>query len=403
MPQPRSLHEYYATNSILPTFHSFGESDRMAGYEAHRRRFFREKLKLPQRMFVGASVLEFGPDSGENAVILAGWGANLTLVEPNRNAWQAIEDNFRRYELSDRLAGLVRCDLESFTSEQRFDFILAEGFISHIRPEEIWINKFAELLSGDGFVIISNNDYFGMATEFLHKSIWSAVHRLRPQEADGIVRRIFKAKWDSIPHTRSFDSWEMDNLRNPLMRKRQFFDTADLLVRAVRGGLGVYSSWPVYADSLEIHWHKRRPDPASDHLRAVETVKRSRLSHMLGAKMFICGDSAMVERAGAVLEQLIGGLDAAIDDCTPDVVRTVSGLCSGLAALIDNPLVLADSTSAKAAAHGRLAVIARVLDLIAAGQLEELESYCNQDVDFIEFWGQPHHYVVFERQAGLAG
>ena len=42
-------------------------------------------MSVPPALFRGADVLEFGPDSGENAVVFARWGARLTLVEVQRS------------------------------------------------------------------------------------------------------------------------------------------------------------------------------------------------------------------------------------------------------------------------------------------------------------------------------
>ena len=97
MNQDRSdqLSLYYQAKDILPTYARFSKKESLDKYNLFRYKFFLEKLYLPPQMFKGASLVEFGPDSGENSLVFADWGANLTLVEPNPNAWPRIMDNFQ--------------------------------------------------------------------------------------------------------------------------------------------------------------------------------------------------------------------------------------------------------------------------------------------------------------------
>jgi len=78
------LFNYYERQDVLPTFGNFKSAAELEAYAGLRRELFSDKLVLPPRLFRDADVLEFGPDSGENALVFAGWGANMTLAEPNR-------------------------------------------------------------------------------------------------------------------------------------------------------------------------------------------------------------------------------------------------------------------------------------------------------------------------------
>src|SRR6185312_15035919 len=80
-----------------------------------------------------------GPDSGENAMVFAGWGARMTLAEPNRLAHDRIQAYFARFDVANHLRELVLSDVEGFLSDRRFDIIDAEGFIYTIQPSETWL------------------------------------------------------------------------------------------------------------------------------------------------------------------------------------------------------------------------------------------------------------------------
>lgn len=123
------LFNYYERQDVLPTFGNFKSSAELEAYASQRRELFSDKLVLPPRLFRNAEVLEFGPDSGENALVFASWGANMTLAEPNRHAHPKIQAYFDHFGLTEHLRELALADVEGFRSDRGFDIIDAEGFI----------------------------------------------------------------------------------------------------------------------------------------------------------------------------------------------------------------------------------------------------------------------------------
>src|SRR5437867_368083 len=101
-----TMHGYYASQDVLPTYGRLASGADLEAHERHRRRLFTDKLCLPPRIFTGARLLELGPDAGENSLAFALWGADCTLVEPNHKAHPVIREYFRRFELRHRLSAL---------------------------------------------------------------------------------------------------------------------------------------------------------------------------------------------------------------------------------------------------------------------------------------------------------
>jgi hypothetical protein len=224
-------------------------------YASQRRDLFSDKLVLPPP---GCSdVLEFGPDSGENALVFAGWGGNMTLAEPNQHAHPKIQAFFARFGLTKRLRELVLADVEGFRSDRRFDIIDAEGFIYTVQPTENRLGIFRGLLNPDGYAVVSYYERYGGFSELALKAIHAAGKALTGRPALETARTLFEPKWNSIPHTRSFESWLMDVLENPFVRHRYFLDAAALCTAAHEQGFDIHSAWPAYRDSLDIYWHKK--------------------------------------------------------------------------------------------------------------------------------------------------
>ena len=123
------LFQYYERQSVLPTFGNFKSAAELDNYAAQRRELFQDKLTLPISLFHEAEVLEFGPDSGENAMVFASWGGRMTLAEPNKMAHDKINAYFSNFGFSDRMREIALADVEGLRSERRFDVVDAEGFI----------------------------------------------------------------------------------------------------------------------------------------------------------------------------------------------------------------------------------------------------------------------------------
>ena len=237
------MHEYYATKHIQPTFADLDEAGLIA-YEAMRKRVF-NRLRFPAEMFYGKSVLEFGPDTGENALVFSQWGANMTLVEPNAKAHPFIHKYFSRFGLM--LDHVIESDLMDFSTTEEFDIVDAEGFIYTI-PSSLWLRKIHPMLKKDGFLIVTYLEKNGSLIELLTKAI-HAYYKSQWKSASCVAEGLFWKKWNTIPHTRSLESWFMDVIENPYVSIKYMIDPVELMRDAYANGYRLYSSWPAYDSS----------------------------------------------------------------------------------------------------------------------------------------------------------
>ena len=96
---------------------------------------------MPLALLSGRSVLEFGCNSGENALVLASVGADLTLVEPNEQVQLRLKDLFKTFGLEDRVVEVSTDDIESFESTSLYDVVLAEGFLCQVPNRDVMLEK----------------------------------------------------------------------------------------------------------------------------------------------------------------------------------------------------------------------------------------------------------------------
>lgn len=398
MGTPEKLYQYYQEKGILPTYAGFSSVQDLQRHKNRRARLFLDKLYLSPRMFQNSRLVEFGPDSGENSLVFASWGASVTLVEPNPNAWFHILNYFEKFGLSNKLSSLIKLDLEHFETTDKFHFIVAEGFIYTVRPESRWIQLFDNILEENGFLIISYMEIYGSLLELILKLIYTRAKDLLGQSSKDVSWTLFRAKWESIPHIRSFDSWVKDVLKNPFVRIKYFFDTSALCKQLSKAGFSLYSSWPSYIDCLNVYWHKKELTPERKLANNLKFIARSCLSFIFGKKLFLCSNSEeSVKRVNEVLIKLLTSIDRLIDSFDVDVLKRCDDYLDEINDFLINEPILVDSSQEKLETFELLNSIRKIFNMLVTEDIDGLIALCNSDSVFINSWGQPCHFAVFAR------
>lgn len=389
------LHDYYLTQTIRPTYADFGTNTELSKYAELRKNVF-HRLSFPPALFSGKRVLEFGPDTGENALVFAQWGAHLTLVEPNQQAHAYIRNYFSQFQLNDHLDDVIAASLLEFSAQRKFDIIVAEGFIYTIQPTSAWVKKTGEYLESEGFLIISHMELYGAFIELLTKAIYQQVAR-DPNFGANIetAKRLFLPKWNSVNHTRTFDSWFMDVIENPFVRMKYFIDPVELLRDMHAGGFRLHSSWPNYRDTLAMQWIKAPLNPEDEILAAISFVEQSRLSHLLGCKCFAPEITREQIDSLTLLMQVTDGL---IDDRSREACATAGNCINNIDDLIKkmNTVSVTKHEDLNVASEV-VAMIRTVFQLMDMDDVNLLVEFCRNDKTFISTWGMPNHYAIFQR------
>ena len=390
------LYNYYGDNDFLPTAANFVGNEELLKYELTRKELF-FKLKIPLVLFRDARLIEFGPDSGENAVLFAKWGAQLSIVEPNSNAKMHLLKNFERFGLSNNLCDFSDSPLQHFFSSQAYDILVAEGFIFTICPNSLWIEKCASLLKSGGLMFFSYIEAAGAVFDLLLKVMYQYASEVLNEDSVGIAQLLFGNKWDSIPHTRTFHSWFMDVIKNPYYRYPYLNHADALILECERLGLSLYSSWPMYEDGLHVSWHKTMEASAAKINRIEENIKRSNLSYLLGEKCFYIGslEKKMNQFIGSI-QELVKLIDAQVDGIDREKISQAIFLVDTLLQFIGGePFYFDEGGLDRCSA--KLNMLKDILKLICLNEYEKFLLYCQTNKTFISTWGMPNHQVVLRR------
>jgi len=395
---PETVHEYYKEQPVLPTYGKFLDKDEMRAFERSRREMFTDKLFMPARLFENARMIEFGPDSGENSLVFAMWGANCTLIEPNPKAHPVITEYFQRYNLNQKLTKLEAIDILAYGKsgfpQGEFDLIDAEYSIYTVHPAQAWIEILSRLLKPDGLAIFLYMEAYGSFLELFMKVIHSRLRQQTGMNAVETSQVFLKEKWASIPHKRSLEAFVMDVLENPFTRLDYLMEPKSLCKMMYDVEMDLYSSWPPYKDGLRVEWVKKPLTPDEALRSQNEFIARSRLSHLLGQPCFLTHSDANFEKA---LWDLVLRTDRLIDTFDMNAAQKCQEHLHLVAKVLQSGSVIGTDESIKNATD-LVSSLIQLIDLLIQGTPDPIVKFCNTDKAFIHNWGSPAHATVFRKR-----
>ena len=118
----------------------------------NRKDFLLRKLKLPDKIFKGSSVLDLGCGSGQNTIIYDYCGAECTLVEYDRKSFLNAKSLFKRF--SKNKFKIYNKDLFKFKLKKKFDFVISNAVAHHTHDIKKNIEIAINFLKKGGMLIL---------------------------------------------------------------------------------------------------------------------------------------------------------------------------------------------------------------------------------------------------------
>lgn len=382
-----SLVDYYRQNRFNPVPIDLGSPEAIADHTAKRRNLYEWHLGIPLGLLHGQEVLEFGCNSGENALVLARHGANLTLVEPNEQAHDRLVALFQAHGLSERLRDVVCCGVQDYPEKEQYDLVLAEGFLYSLPDKAEMLAKLCRLVKPGALGVVSFNCRFGGLIE-LHKRL--ALYRacelsgadFHSEESLTLAEAMYGRAFASIKASRTLAAWWKDLLIVPFYSDRHLWSYDEVLPIIAQGGGDLLSTSPRWFMGESFRWYKDAPAHGERIAAAIGEWERLFGSMLTGKAAPGHDVSASREVINSVASLVLG-----ISDYTEG-----TGPLSGVEVkpALTQWLAKAQDPNIKALANSLLALHAALQSTTAGDLLSAVEAS-----GLANLWGSPYHYVSY--------
>ncbi|MEG4166771.1 MULTISPECIES: methyltransferase domain-containing protein [unclassified Microcoleus] len=387
----KSLLQYYQENKFNPVPIPLGTTSDWDSHFAKRHNLYQRHLGIPLSLLKCCSVLEFGCNSGENALVLASVGANLTLVEPNDQVFPRLKALFQHFGLQERIVELVQTGIDSFESETRYDIVLAEGFLYTLPNRDSLLLKISKLLNPGGFAVVAFGDRCSLFLEMVRRMVlWRAyqlqgINDVHSDEALNLAKRFYGEDFAQLNASRPFEVWWKDTMVCPFLSSAYHWSYPEILSILERAGCEFYSSSPQWGSMNHFNWYKNVLDTQSRHSQLLKNWASVFPFFLTGLSPSDCEwQSAPCEVINSVVALVAKLADYTIDSSVESIVYpdSLNEYLSESKDIRLQQLNLEMNNLYKA---------------IKSARLEELLSAYHETKWVRELWGTPQHYICFTK------
>ena len=375
--------------------------ENQSAWESHavkRLNLYQRHLGIPASLLRNRAVLEIGPNSGENALVLAALGADLTLIEPNEQVLPKLRSLFQKFGLQDRIVELLQDDIQSFNPRTSYDVVIVEGFLYTLPNKEEMLAKILGFLSPGGLAVISFCDRYGSLLEMTRRMVlWRAcqlagVKDMHSEESLALARKLYTKDWDRLNTSRSLEVWWKDNLVSPLFTAAELWSYAEILPLAEDVGCEYYSSSPVWANLDHFSWYKN----------VSSGVERSKLLLNQWARVFpyfLTGLSAQRREFEPAIPSVIGAVEGLVSSLSAYTELDGTGNRRGPMDAVAYPQALDEYllASGKVDLMEFNVSLKRLYDVAASGDLDDLIREHHGGA-IGAYWGAAYHYLCLSKE-----
>lgn len=177
-------------------------------------------LGIPPAFVANRRVIEFGPGSGHNALFTASLRpSHYVLVDGNPRGVTETRQNLARHFGDDPSLTVIESTFEEFMTDERFDLVLAEGFLPHVSDPLTLLRRLARFVAPGGVLVITTVSPASILSENLRRLIRTGIVAPNAEPAEQIAALLPVLG----PHlatlkgmSRSHEDWLMDNIVQPV-------------------------------------------------------------------------------------------------------------------------------------------------------------------------------------------
>lgn len=245
--------DFYRKLGISPVTQDISDLRRHFGRRDSLYRF----LGIPPSLVAGRAVMEFGPGSGHNALYTAALRpGRYVLVDGNPIGVAETRDNLNRHGLHGDAVEVVESLFESFESPERFDIVLAEGFLApHSKAPLDLLRRVSRFVKPGGLLVITTVTPASLLSEMVRRLMRTRLIAPTAPAAEqvALLRPILGPHLATLKGmSRSVDDWLLDNIVQPVSPDGLL--TIPQAIEALADEFDAYGSSPSF--STDLRWYK---------------------------------------------------------------------------------------------------------------------------------------------------
>lgn len=253
-----TLHDYYKKYDINPIEIDLYNKKNLELHIKQRNNLYVNKLHLPLLIWKNSEVLEVGPANGENSLINAMNGANISVVEPNKEFSKNMTKLFHRYGFLENIRNIINKPIEDVKLKTKYDIIIAEGILSQLQDRKGVIRKLFSALSDNGLLIISTNDPSGSYIEYFKSKFFKEYTKgiTDIYKLCELSKQFFYEDYMKLNTKRPYENWVKDVIISPLIDDFFLWGFDEIVDCLIDLSPIYYSSHPSYTIGTDYSWYK---------------------------------------------------------------------------------------------------------------------------------------------------
>ena len=274
-----SLVEYYKNHDLNPVPLPLDSKSEWEEHVNRRRNLYENHLKIPTSLFKNKNIIEFGCNSGENALYLAHLGGKLTLVEPNEKVHPRLIKLFKRHDSEKSIVKLSSESIQEYKSTEKYDFVVLEGFLDTLKGRDKILRSICSLIKPGGFGIVTEDDRYGSFVECIKQITLRRICQLsgisyHSENSFKIAVKLFGNEYDKLNTTRPILTWWKDAIVNPFNTGEFLWSFMDVISLIETENCEFWASSPIWSNVDSFQWYKNTQTIKERHLALKENFNK---------------------------------------------------------------------------------------------------------------------------------
>lgn len=214
---------FYNEKGVVPVRQKIDSEDRKKHF--NRRIGLYRQLGIAPSLIEGKNVLEFGPGSGDNALL-------TSFLRPKR--YKLVEGSISGYEyISKRIAKgdfhpepIIDIELaliQEYQDNNQYDVVLCEGLLPGQDNPQLLLNKVAQFVKPGGILVITTATYVSLLAEIMRRILLPFFNADNEDEKFKKLVMFFESHLSHLKFvSRHTEDWVLDSIIHPWGVNYQF-------------------------------------------------------------------------------------------------------------------------------------------------------------------------------------